>query len=383
MNNLIVLHATYSWLPQTETWMYWQIQHLPNDIKTHIICDKTENLDQFSLPNIHSYADVPLLQKKYYGVLRKIGCGQQFIVGHIRKYKAQILHSHFGDMAWGNLIAAKRTNIKHVATFYGYDVSYLPKSNPEWRLRYQELFQDIDLILCEGPHMRRCVIGLGCPENKVIVHHLGIPVHDIPFKPRKWNQNEPLKILIAASFNKKKGIPYALEALAIIAAEQKIEVTIIGDASFSEGSQEEKKRILDMIRDTSLQAKTKLLGYQPHSVLLKEAYEHHLFISPSVTASTGDTEGGAPVTILEMAASGMPIISTRHCDIPEVVLDRITGLLADERDVDGLVAHLRWLISNPDKWLQMLVDGRARIESEFDANIQGARLSDIYRHLIG
>ena len=47
---------------------------------------------------------------------------------------------------------------------------------------------------------------------------------------------------------------------------------------------------------------------------------------------------GLPVTLMEMAASGMPVISTRHADIPELVEHQRTGLLADERDVDGLVA---------------------------------------------
>ncbi len=70
------------------------------------------------------------------------------------------------------------------------------------------------------------------------------------------------------------------------------------------------------------------MGYQPHSTLFAEAYRHHIFLSPSVTASTGDTEGGAPVSLIEMAATGMLIVSTTHCDIPEVIKHGVTGLLA-------------------------------------------------------
>jgi len=75
-----------------------------------------------------------------------------------------------------------------------------------------------------------------------------------------------------------------------------------------------------------------MLGFQPHAILFEEAYKNHIFLSPSVTALDGDTEGGAPVTIIEMAATGMPIISTKHCDIPEVIKDGVTGFLANERD---------------------------------------------------
>ena len=74
-----------------------------------------------------------------------------------------------------------------------------------------------------------------------------------------------------------------------------------------------------VIEKHKLQSKIRMLGFQPYSVLLEEAYTHHIFLSPSVTASDGDTEGGAPVTLIEMLATGMPIVSTTHCDIPEII----------------------------------------------------------------
>jgi colanic acid/amylovoran biosynthesis glycosyltransferase len=79
-----------------------------------------------------------------------------------------------------------------------------------------------------------------------------------------------------------------------------------------------------------------------------------------------------------MAASGMAIVATRHCDIPRVVRDGVTGLLAEERDVDGLVAHLRRLVGRPDDWRPMLDAGRRHIEAEFDARRQGERLAELY-----
>jgi colanic acid/amylovoran biosynthesis glycosyltransferase len=112
--------------------------------------------------------------------------------------------------------------------------------------------------------------------------------------------------------------------------------------------------------------------------LLEEAYRHHVFLSPSVTASDGDTEGGAPIALIEMAATGMPVVSTRHADIPEVLGD---GLLAPERDVDGLVACLRQLIDAPGSWESRAAVDRARVEREFDATIQGRALAAIYAHL--
>ena len=55
-----------------------------------------------------------------------------------------VLHSHFGHTGWKNLELATRTGMKHVVTFYGLDVNYLPKHG--WATRYQELFEQIDLV---------------------------------------------------------------------------------------------------------------------------------------------------------------------------------------------------------------------------------------------
>ena len=57
--------------------------------------------------------------------------------------------------------------------------------------------------------------------------------------------------------------------------------------------------------------------------------------------NNGDTEAGAPVAILEAQATGLPVISSYHADIPEVVVDGKSALLAPERDAETLAKHLR------------------------------------------
>jgi colanic acid/amylovoran biosynthesis glycosyltransferase len=272
----------------------------------------------------------------------------------------------------------RRAGTRHVVTFYGFDVNMLPTQDKRWLSRYRELFDKADMFLCEGPHMARQLIKLGCPEEKVRVHHLGVEVENIPYEARRWENGQPLRILMAATFHEKKGIPYALQALAQIQHVTPIEITIIGDATAESRSQRERRRIMEILDKNELQHKTRLLGFQPYSVLFEEAYKHHLYVSPSVTASNGDTEGGAPVALIDMIATGMPVISTSHCDIPEVVQYGIENWLVKERDVEGLVEKLQWLINRPKDWNQMLSVGRAHVEKEFNALHQGKRLGSIY-----
>ena len=90
----------------------------------------------------------------------------------------------------------------------------------------------------------------------------------------------------------------------------------------------------------------------------------------------------APVTIVEMAASGMPIVSSKHCDIPHVVIDGQTGWLAEERDVHGLVEHLKWLVDHPHTWRTFTDRGRKHIEENFDVRVQASLLEKIYCQVI-
>jgi colanic acid/amylovoran biosynthesis glycosyltransferase len=54
-----VIHSTPIWHPQTQAWQYTNIEPIPKKIEKHIVCERTENLDQFSLPNIHSLSEAP------------------------------------------------------------------------------------------------------------------------------------------------------------------------------------------------------------------------------------------------------------------------------------------------------------------------------------
>ena len=378
---LKVIHSFPTWLPQTQTWMYNQVKQLQRlGVEAHVVCERTENLDQFSVANIHSLENEPLFRQVWETGLRKLRIRRylKYLVETSRKTDAKIIHSHFGNVGWANLGAVRKLRAKHVVTFYGLDVNRLPVQHSVWRERYHRLFAEVDLVLCEGSHMARCVVALGCPDHKVKVQHLGVDVDNILFQPRQWQPDEPLRVLLAASFREKKGIPYAIEALQIVAREQPVELTIIGDAGKELESQQEKARILAALERSGLKEHTRLLGYQTHQAMLQEAYKHHLFLQPSITAQDGDTEGGAPVAIIEMLATGMPVVATTHCDIPEVVGPAFAHLLAPERDVAKLAACIQVLLDEPRQWPGLAQEGRKRIEKEYHQIKQAERLSDHY-----
>jgi len=89
------------------------------------------------------------------------------------------------------------------------------------------------------------------------------------------------------------------------------------------------------------------------------------------------------VVLLEAQASGVPVISTLHCDIPEYVIDGVSGFLVPERNVDSLVERLEYLIMHPQLWAQMGKAGREHVEKDYEIRTQVRKLEDIYRQLEG
>lgn len=378
----VVAHSVGTWLRLTATWIYNQVKH--NGAFSSIVLTRSiQNIDQF--PWYPLYINSYKHNSPVFRLLRKckILPRDQVFNEAIRKHRPCILHSHFGDIGWSDLPTAKKNGLKHVVTFYGYDVSRLPMQHSCWGNRYRKLFDRADLFLCEGPHMGRCLVRLGCPEEKVRVQRLGVDVQRIPFMPRIVNSDGLVKVLIAGTFREKKGIRYALESIGILKSKYpNIRVTLIGDSTGEQRDQEEKKRILEVIKDYDMGSILRMLGYQPYDVLLKEAYRHHIFLSPSVTARDGDTEGGSPVTITEMAASGMPVVSTWHCDIPEVVLDSKSGFLVKEGDIEELTLAVEKLITAPESWKQFGEVARKHIEEKFDVTACAQSLNLNYMSLL-
>jgi len=378
----IVAHSVKSYLFRTGSWIYSQISNLKR-YQPLVITTQKRNLDIFPLDTIYSLSDLSapnrFFQKQY---SKLTGLPYPFFLNLLKKNQASILHSHFGNRGYFDLALKRKLGIPQVTTFYGHDVSLLPQEE-RWKKRLKTLFQDGDLILAEGHYMKKTLLSLGCPDDKVKVQHLGVDLEKIPFIPRTLNNQQTVKILIAGTFREKKGILYALEAFAKLAHRYKnIEVTLVGDAGRSQREVDYKKEITTLIRNRTIAHKINYLGFLPYPAFLEEAKNNHIFLSPSIHPSDGETEGGAPVALIEMSAYGMPIVSTFHCDIPEVVIDGESGFLVPEKDTDGLAERLEHLINHPELWETMGRAGRKYIEAEFNIVTQAARLETIYDGLV-
>jgi colanic acid/amylovoran biosynthesis glycosyltransferase len=264
-------------------------------------------------------------------------------------------------------------NIPLVCSFYGDDAFSYPL-RAGYAKKYVSLFNTADKILVLGPYMKEALIKLGCPEDKLVIQHLGIDISKIEFKKRELKKGEQIRFLFASSFLEKKGIVLAIRALASFKDKVNFTVDIIGDGPL-------RPQIESEIAVGGLQDRVTLHGYRPYDFVIQQAYQCHVFIQASLTGSQNNKEG-TPMAIVDAMATGMAVISTRHSDIPEIVKHGESGYLANENDVDSLKECIRHVIDAPEKISNFSTNARSWVEKEFDAKKQAEKLEQLYLSLI-
>ena len=103
-----------------------------------------------------------------------------------------------------------------------------------------------------------------------------------------------------------------------------------------------------------------------------------IFMLPSITASDGDQEG-TPVALMEAQAMGLPVLSTLHSGIPEIVRHGKSGYLVPERNAEALAERLEHLITHPQEWPLLGQEGRRIIMEHHDVSKLNRLLVEIYQ----
>jgi len=286
-----------------------------------------------------------------------------------------VIHCHFGPNGLRGL-ALREIGALHgklVTSFYGYDVAEFPRQRG--RDVYTQLFAKGQRFLAISQVMQQKLIELGCPSEKILLHRLGVNLEMFTLFP-PTAPLDSVRILTISRMTPKKGIEYGLRAVAALVQEGvSVEYTVIGDGPLRPGIE----RLVD---DLGLANVVRLTGWKSRPEIVASLSQSDILLAPSVTAESGDQEG-TPVAIMEALACGVPVVSTIHAGIPEVVHDGVSGYLVPERDVSGLVDVIRRLVRDPGLRAVMGQLGRAYIQERHDIGKLSSRLIEIYRGIEG
>lgn len=290
----------------------------------------------------------------------------------VERERPDVLHAHFGYNGVRMMPIAEDFDIPFVVTFYGYDISMLPKEE-FWQEQYRKLWQTASAIVVLSNNMREIALELGAPVDKLHVVHLGRDLQKLTYRP----PGRQIRHFISVGrLTDKKGHLDTLKAFRRLldTSDRRVTLQIIGTG-------ERREALTSYISDSGLKDTVTLSGALPNDEVIEALRAADAFILCSRTAPNGDKEG-TPTVLLEAQAIGLPCVSTMHAGIPEMIPEENHRFLAAEGNVAEITEALNRLISTPLEELRAISDrGRIKVNTEFNLENEAAKLLAIYKRL--
>ena len=130
------------------------------------------------------------------------------------------------------------------------------------------------------------------------------------------------------------------------------------------------------IDSSGLAAHVRLLGALNQEDVRRNLLQASVFVLPSVVTARGDRDG-IPVALMEAMAIGLPVVSTRVSGIPELVVDGVTGLLAEPGDSSDLANAVARALTEPEAVAVRVRHARRKIEQDFDVEKEARKLYEM------
>jgi len=184
--------------------------------------------------------------------------------------------------------------------------------------------------------------------------------------------NGRFRVLFVGRHIERKGIEYLIRAAALLDPRE-FEVRIAGHGNLTEKLKE--------LAAKEAPEQTAFLGKLSKENLENEYASAGCFVLPAIVDSRGDTEG-LGVVLIEAAEYGLPIVASGVGGITDVVVDKKTGLLVNEKSPRELADAFETLRRDSALSQTLAENCRARVNEFFSWERITAKQIELYKGLI-
>ena len=269
-----------------------------------------------------------------------------------KKEKIKVVLAEYGPVANDILSICKSLNLPMIVHFHGYDasVSEVLKANDN----YKEVFEYASSIVVVSKVMHHNLLSLSCPEDKLLLNPYG---PNDAFQKLTPSMEEETLIGIGRFTDKKAPYYTILAFKEVVKKIPNAKLKLAGDGILFNTCK-------NLIKLYGLDSNIELIGVITPKEFQNELLKARAFVQHSITASNGDMEG-TPLAVLESSSAGIPVISTIHAGIPDVIIHGETGLLVNEHDVEGMANQMIELLNDKSLAIKMGNAGKIYIKENF------------------
>lgn len=290
---------------------------------------------------------------------------------------SRAVHCQFGGLG-PHLLALRECGVFDTPVIVSYRGHDLSRDLPAFNSAEMDLLRRADASLPVCDFFRQQLVGrYGFPVDGTRVHYTPLDLglfertHTSAKNGGKAQSSSGVRLLSVGRLIEKKGFEYTLETMkSLVADDLGIHLTIIGDGPLRE-------RIIELVQSFGLEYAVTVIPALPQDELVDYYRDTDVFVLHCVTDAAGELEG-IPNVLKEAMACSLPVVSTSHAGIPELVQEGVNGFLVAERDTAEFARAIRRLAADPELRSRVGSAGRQTIETRFELGQLTDELIEFY-----
>ncbi len=271
------------------------------------------------------------------------------------------LHNHIGDQSGTvTMLAAELLGIGYSITFHGWPVFFDAENAKVGEKVRRARFTRSISHFCRSQLMLFSKMKDPRPFR---IAHCGIEIGKYGYRPPRPDVRQ---LLCVARISFEKGLSFLVEAVALLKSRgADVRLVLAGDGP-------DRAALETLARDLGLIDHVTFLGFQTEAQVREVLAASDVFVLPSYVE-------GVPVSAMEAMAVGVPVIATNVGGTSELIEDGHSGLLIRPSDAESICNAVLKLMADPKLVGKISRNGRAKVETEFDAAKEFAKLNRFFQ----
>ncbi len=283
----------------------------------------------------------------------------------VRDFRPDLLHAHFATESTDTARRlAAELSLPFTFTAHGYDIHRKPPADFAARAAAAQA-----VITVSQANAAFISKTYGVPRSHIRVIPCGVDLQE--FQPANGGavRSGPPLVVCVARHVVVKNLPLLLQSCALLRdREFQFHCVLLGDGPC--------RAQLEALRaGAGLQTVLQIAGSAPQREIVS------WWQQAAAGVLTSDNEG-MPVSLMEAAACGVPVVATAVGGVPELVEDGVTGLLGPAGDAAQIAAHLGFLLKDADLRKRMGQAARRRAEKLFSLEHQVDQMLALWSEIV-